>query len=88
MLHHAVLYKLIDVSEVLTGSIFRATLIDAWHNIPDDSDIHTYCCANLKSYLVAIFSLFSKNESRLIKSPVCLSVGPLLITFEPLGRIS
>jgi hypothetical protein len=32
------------------------------------------------------FSLLSKNKSRFIKSPVCLSVCPLLITFEQLGR--
>jgi hypothetical protein len=29
-----------------------------------------------------VFSLLSKNESRLIKSPVCLSVSPPLTTFE------
>jgi hypothetical protein len=37
-----------------------------------------------------LFSLASKNESRLIKSPVCLCVSVChpLITFEPLGRLS
>jgi hypothetical protein len=38
------------------------------------------------------FSLLSKNESRLIKSPLCMSVCvfvcPPLITFKPLGRFS
>jgi hypothetical protein len=33
-------------------------------------------------------SLISRNESRLIKSPVYLSVCPPLITFEPLHRFS
>jgi hypothetical protein len=33
-----------------------------------------------------VFSLLPKNESRLMKSPVCLSVCPPLITSEPLGR--
>jgi hypothetical protein len=33
------------------------------------------------------FSLLSRNERRLVKSPVCLSVCPPLITFEPLRRI-
>jgi hypothetical protein len=37
-----------------------------------------------------LFSLFSKNEGKLIKSPVCLclSVCPPLIAFESLGRSS
>jgi hypothetical protein len=47
------------------------------------------CCCLLKRH---IFSLLSKNESKLIKSPVCLcmsvSVCPPLITFEPHGRFS
>jgi hypothetical protein len=34
------------------------------------------------------FSLLSKNESKLIKSPVCLSLCSPLITFEWLGRLS
>jgi hypothetical protein len=36
---------------------------------------------------LVIFSLLSKNESRLIKSPVCLCVPPL-ITSDLLGRFS
>jgi hypothetical protein len=32
-----------------------------------------------------IFSLLSRNESRLIKTPACLSVCKPLITFEPIG---
>jgi hypothetical protein len=36
----------------------------------------------------SVFSLLSKNESRLIISSVCLSVCPTLITFEPLSRFS
>jgi hypothetical protein len=38
--------------------------------------------------LLLIFSLLSKNESRLVKSPSCLSVCPPLITFEALRRFS
>jgi hypothetical protein len=40
-------------------------------------------------FIMHRFSLLSKNESRLIKSPVCLSVCLcfLLINFGPLGRI-
>jgi hypothetical protein len=41
---------------------------------------------NMVSCLV--FSLLSKYKSRLIKSPVCLSVCLPLITSEPLGRSS
>jgi uncharacterized membrane protein YjjB (DUF3815 family) len=35
-----------------------------------------------------IFSILSKNESRFIKSPVCLSVCPPIITFELLSKSS
>jgi hypothetical protein len=35
-----------------------------------------------------IFSLLSKNEIRLIKSPVSLSMCPTVISFEPHGRFS
>jgi hypothetical protein len=37
--------------------------------------------------LGVVFSLLSKNESRLIKSPVCLSVCSPLMTFKPLGNL-
>jgi hypothetical protein len=36
----------------------------------------------------SFFSLLSKNETGLIKSPACLSVCPPLITFEPIGGFS
>jgi hypothetical protein len=43
-----------------------------------------------ENVLTVIFNLRSKNESRLTKSPVCLSVclsvRPPLTTFEPLGK--
>jgi hypothetical protein len=37
--------------------------------------------------VACIFSPLLKNENKLIKLPVCLSVCPPLITSEPLGRI-
>jgi hypothetical protein len=43
---------------------------------------------SFKFCLVYIFRLLSKNESRLISSPVGLSVCPPLITSELLGRFS
>jgi hypothetical protein len=39
-------------------------------------------------YFIYNVSLIFRNESRLIKSPVCLSLGPTLVTSEPLGRFS
>jgi hypothetical protein len=36
------------------------------------------------TYIKCYFSLLSKNESGLIKSPTCLSVCPPLITCEPM----
>jgi hypothetical protein len=58
--------------------------------------MYPYFCLHLPTHmpLLFFFSLLSKNESGLIKSPacvcvcVCLSVSPPLITFEPKGGFS
>jgi hypothetical protein len=47
------------------------------------SDMHSM--DYFKKYHI-LLSMLSKNESRLIKSPVCLSLCPPLIAFELLGR--
>jgi hypothetical protein len=64
LLHRAVWEKFIDVSEVLDASIIRAMMEAAstsemllnyqtmWHNNPEDGDLHTHCCVNLKSHYI------------------------------------
>jgi hypothetical protein len=42
--------------------------------------------ANL--FFTDLLSLISTNDSRLMKSAVCLSVYPPLVTFEPVGIFS
>jgi hypothetical protein len=61
---------------------------DFVHYVSRCAAVILYCFAFLLQLQCFLFNLLSKNESRLIKSPVCLSVSPPLITFELLGRIS
>jgi hypothetical protein len=47
--------KLTVGPEVLAAVDFKMLLNfyqTIWHNIPEDSHLHTHCCENLKSHLV------------------------------------
>jgi hypothetical protein len=50
--------------------------------------LHTSTRFEMLHMQYQFFSLLSKNKSRLIKSPACLSVSPALITSELLGTFS
>jgi hypothetical protein len=63
MLHHAVSLKLTDISKVLTNialtMVVETTserLINFYettrHNIPENGNLHTHCCDNLKFCLL------------------------------------
>jgi hypothetical protein len=70
----------------------------AWEDIRENIKISVKASLGLyklKAWRPAILTRLTKfsflaylqKESRLIRSPVCLSVCPPLITFESLGRI-
>jgi hypothetical protein len=60
-----------------------------FHEFKQDIDFDGNPCFSVPAtHIFTIFSPLSKNESKLMKSPVCLSMCPPLITFELPGRSS
>jgi hypothetical protein len=64
----------VNTSEMLVS--FHGT---TWHNMPEDSHIHTRCCENLKSHILSSFIIIvTKNK--------IFHLTDKRITFEELKR--